>query len=82
MRQITEVLRLQYEVGLGHGCIARACGLSKRVVGKYVSTSTGPGRYLATTEGSGRGSALRAAVPGQGATVTLRRARLLPGLSR
>ncbi|MCL5041511.1 MAG: hypothetical protein M1440_03400 [Gammaproteobacteria bacterium] len=37
MRQITEVLRLKYEAGLSHARIARACGLSKGVVGKYVS---------------------------------------------
>ena len=37
MRQITEVLRLKYEAGLSHERIARACGLSKGVVGKYVS---------------------------------------------
>jgi transposase len=37
MRQIIEVLRLKYEAGLSHERIARACGLSKGVVGKYVS---------------------------------------------
>lgn len=37
MRQIIEVLRLKYEVGLSHERIARACGLSKGVVSKYVS---------------------------------------------
>jgi len=37
MRQIIEVLRLKYEAKLSHERIARACGLSKGVVGKYVS---------------------------------------------
>ncbi|RTR00172.1 hypothetical protein EKG36_16220 [Halomonas nitroreducens] len=37
MRTITEVLRLNYDVGLSHETIARACGLSKGVVSKYVS---------------------------------------------
>ena len=37
MRQIIEVLRLKYEAGLSHERIARACGLSKGVVGKYVT---------------------------------------------
>ena len=37
MRQIIEVLRLKYEAGLSHERIARACSLSKGVVGKYVS---------------------------------------------
>jgi len=37
MRQIIEILRLKYEAGLSHERIARACGLSKGVVGKYVS---------------------------------------------
>lgn len=37
MRQIIEVLRLKYESGLSHERIARACGISKGVVGKYVS---------------------------------------------
>ncbi|MCD6010106.1 IS21-like element helper ATPase IstB [Halomonas sp. IOP_31] len=37
MRTITEVLRLKYNAGLSHEKIARACGLSKGVVSKYVS---------------------------------------------
>lgn len=37
MRQIIEVLRLKYEAGLSHERIARACGLSKGVVSKYLS---------------------------------------------
>ena len=37
MRTITEVLRLKYDAGLSHEKIARACGLSKGVVSKYVS---------------------------------------------
>ena len=37
MRTITEVLRLKYNAGLSHEKIARAYGLSKGVVSKYVS---------------------------------------------
>src|SRR5690554_5013288 len=37
MRTISEVLRLKYDAGLSHEKIARACGLSKGVVSKYVS---------------------------------------------
>nr|WP_205600884.1 sigma-70 family RNA polymerase sigma factor [Halomonas socia] len=37
MRTITEVLRLKYDAGLSHEKIARACGLSKGVVSKYVN---------------------------------------------
>ncbi|MEA3274614.1 MAG: hypothetical protein U9Q81_04815 [Pseudomonadota bacterium] len=37
MRKITEVLRLKFEAKLSHDQVARAVGLSKGVVGKYVS---------------------------------------------
>ena len=37
MKKITEVLRLKYEAKLSHEKIARACGLSKGAVSKYVS---------------------------------------------
>jgi transposase len=37
MRKITEVLRLKFEAKLSHDQIAHAVGLSKGVVGKYVS---------------------------------------------
>jgi transposase len=37
MRRIIEVLRLKYESNLSHERIARACGISKGVVGKYIS---------------------------------------------
>ncbi|MCO7244631.1 IS21 family transposase, partial [Halomonas sp. Ps84H-12] len=43
MRQIIEVLRLKHEVGLSHDRIARASGLSKGVVGKYVSQAQAKG---------------------------------------
>lgn len=36
MRKIKEILRLKYEAQLSHEKIARACGLSKGVIGKYV----------------------------------------------
>jgi len=37
MKKITEILRLKYEAKLSHEKIARACGLSKGAVGKYVN---------------------------------------------
>lgn len=37
MKKITEILRLKYEARLSHEKIARACGLSKGAVGKYVN---------------------------------------------
>lgn len=37
MKKIIEVLRLKYEAKLSHEKIARACGLSKGAVSKYVS---------------------------------------------
>ena len=43
MRQIIEVLRHKYEAGLSRERIARACGLSKGVVGKSVSLATAQG---------------------------------------
>ena len=39
MKKITEVLRLKYAARLSHEKIARACGLSKGAVGKYVSAT-------------------------------------------
>ena len=52
MRQITEVLRLKYEAGLSHERIARACGLSKGVVGKYVSLTQAQGLHWPLPEGT------------------------------
>jgi len=43
MSKITEVLRLKYSAGLSHAQIARAVGLSKGAVGKYVSLATAAG---------------------------------------
>jgi len=43
MKKIIEVLRLKYASGLSHEKIARACGLSKGVVGKYVSATQAQG---------------------------------------
>ena len=37
MRKISEILRLKYEAKLSHEKIARACGLSKGAVGKYIN---------------------------------------------
>jgi DNA-directed RNA polymerase specialized sigma24 family protein len=37
MRKIIEVLRLKYAAGLSHEKIARAVGLSKGAVNKYVN---------------------------------------------
>ena len=43
MRQIKEILRLKYEAKLSHEKIARACGLSKGAIGKYVSLAKAKG---------------------------------------
>jgi transposase len=43
MRKLTEILRLKYTAGLSHEKIARAVGLSKGAVGKYVSLATARG---------------------------------------
>jgi len=43
MRKITEVLRLKYAAGLSHEKIARAVGLSKGAVNKYVSLAEAQG---------------------------------------
>jgi len=43
MRKIIEVLRLKYEARLSHARIARACGLSKGAVSKYVSLAQAHG---------------------------------------
>jgi len=43
MKKIIEVLRLKHEAKLSHEKIARACGLSKGVVSKYVSLATAQG---------------------------------------
>lgn len=43
MRDIIEVLRLKYDAGLSHARIAAACGVSKGVVGKYVSLAQAQG---------------------------------------
>lgn len=52
MRQIIEVLRLKYESGLSHERIARACGISKGVVGKYVSLAKVQGVTWPLPEGT------------------------------
>ena len=51
MRQIIEVLRLKYEAGLSHERIARACNLSKGVVGKYVNLAQAHGIAWPLPEG-------------------------------
>jgi len=43
MKQITDVLRLKFEVGLSHEKIARALGLSKGAVAKYASLAEAQG---------------------------------------
>lgn len=43
MSHIIEILRLKYEARLSHEKIARAVGLSKGAVGKYVSMATAVG---------------------------------------
>ena len=43
MRQIREILRLKWEVGLSDRRIAHSCGLSRPTVAKYVSRATASG---------------------------------------
>jgi len=52
MRDIIEVLRLKYDAGLSHARIAAACGLSKGVVGKYVSLAQAQGIGWPLPEGT------------------------------
>lgn len=51
MRKIKDVLRLKYEAQLSHEKIARACSLSKGVVGKYVSLAEALGLSWPLPEG-------------------------------
>jgi transposase len=51
MKKIIEVLRLKYEAQLSHEKIARACGLSKGVVSKYVSLTQAKGITWPLPEG-------------------------------
>jgi len=52
VRQIIEVLHLKYETGLSHERTARACGLSRGVVGKYVSLARAQGITWPLPEGT------------------------------
>ena len=51
MKKIIEVLRLKYAARLSHEKIARACGLSKGAVGKYVSATQALGITWPLPEG-------------------------------
>jgi transposase len=51
MRKITEVLRLKFEAKLSHDQVACAVGLSKGVVGKYVSLAKAQGLSWPLPEG-------------------------------
>jgi len=51
MRKITEVLRLKFEAKLSHEKIARAVGLSKGAVNKYVSLAQAQGLSWPLPEG-------------------------------
>jgi transposase len=51
MRKITEVLRLKFAAGLSHEKIARAVGLSKGAVNKYVSLAEAQGLSWPLPEG-------------------------------
>ncbi len=51
MRKITEILRLKYEAKLSHEKIARACGISKGAVGKYVNLAKARGVCWPLPEG-------------------------------
>ena len=52
MKKIIEVLRLKYEAKLSHEKIARACGLSKGAVSKYVSLAKAKGLSWPLPEGA------------------------------
>ena len=43
MRKIKDVLRRKYEAGLPHDRIARACGVAKGTVAKYVERAQAAG---------------------------------------
>lgn len=43
MKKLTEILRLKFEAKLSHEQIARACGVSKGVVGKYANLAKAHG---------------------------------------
>nr|WP_198034099.1 hypothetical protein [Acidihalobacter ferrooxydans] len=51
MKPIIEILRLKYEAKLSHEKIARACGLSKGVVSKYVNLAKAQGVSWPLPEG-------------------------------
>ncbi|WP_201241734.1 IS21 family transposase [Halorhodospira halophila] len=52
MKKIVEVLRLKHEAKLSHAQIARACGLSKGAVSKYVSLAQAKGLSWPLPEGT------------------------------
>ena len=78
MRNITEVLRLKYDAGLSHEKIARACGLSKGVVSKYVSLAQEAGISWPLPDGTDE-AALEARLFPAFKGLTFRRFRLLCG---
>ena len=43
MRKIKEVLRLKFELGLGHRQIARSCGINHGTVGDYIRRAEAAG---------------------------------------
>ena len=47
MPKVIEILRLKHEAKLSHEKIARALGLSKGAVSKYLSAGPGQGGWLA-----------------------------------
>jgi len=51
MRKLTDILRLKHQGGLSHAKIAAALGLSKGVVGKYVSLANAKGIAWPLPEG-------------------------------
>ena len=60
MHKIQEVLRLRHDAGMSHAQIARACGLSKGVVNKYLKLANDknigwPGFPVRRTAGRSRG---------------------------
>ena len=66
MRTIKECLRLKWDCGLSHACVARALGLSKGVVSKYVARAEAAGLdwpALSALDESEIAAKLRVAVP-------------------
>lgn len=63
MRQITEILRLKFEAKLSNEKVARACGVSKGVVCKYLHLLAARGITWPLPEGTDEGQLERLLFP-------------------